>query len=140
MKDLFIVIIITVVLSAVFSIFGPFSPSWDTAGLNPRHLGDRGLALPGGGDTPAELTPEISEYDLYEQTKTDVGETEPGMREVENKVTGNVESELLEEKEQERNMNEIVVAFWHGVAAVLIGETCALALALILVAKWLHRK
>ena len=33
-------------------------------------------------------------------------------------------------------MHDILIAFWHGVATVLIGETCALAVA----AAWVRMK
>lgn len=125
MKDFLIGIAVTAVFIVVFSGFVPFFPSQSAEGIYPTLPGDRGMPLPGGGEGFAELVPELSERDLCEQTVHDAEEKSE-------------QRELNRGKEQGNNMNDIIVAFWHGVAAVLIGEACALAL--MLASAWQKRK
>ena len=124
MKDFLIGIAITAVLVFVFSAFVPFFPYGSADGIYPTLPGDRGMSLPGGGEGFAELIPELSAYDLHEQTEQGAdGDSE--------------QREPSGGKEQGNNMDEIIIAFWHGVAAVLLGEACGVA---VVLCAWLRRK
>ena len=125
MKDFLIGIAVTAVFVIVFSGFVPFFPSQSAKGIYPTLPGDRGMSLPGGEEGFAELVPELSKHDLHEQAEQDVEE----------KIE---QSDPNRGKDQGNNMNDIIIAFWHGVAAVLIGEACALAL--MLASAWQKRK
>jgi hypothetical protein len=131
MKDALIGIVLTAALIVVFSAYAPILPTQTAYGVYPTQSGESGVVLPGAGDAFAELNPAISEH------RTD-GQTEHGQSEAEDAATDYKQTEQSREKEQ--SMDEIIIAFWHGVAAVLIGEACALALGLVLAAAWLRRK
>lgn len=130
MKDAIIGIVLTAALVAVFSIFVPIFPTQSVDGVYPTQSGESGIVLPGAGTAFAELSPAISEHRTERRT-------EQGQSETENAA---YHKRLEQHEEKEQSMNEIIIAFWHGVAAVLIGEACAIALGLILSAAWQRRK
>lgn len=117
MKDFLIGVIATVVLCVLFSVFGTsdFLPALN--GFGTQFPGEYGPVLPGGGELPAAHTSSLPE-DAPQPSGP--GEQESGAAEQQEQILG---------KEQNSNMNEILIAFWHGVATVLIGEICALAVA-----------
>lgn len=133
MKDAIVGIVLTAVLVVVFSVFVPIFPSPGALGVYPTQPGESGAVLPGAGGAFAEVNPAISEHGAD-------GPMEQGQREAERAGMDNRQPEQSGEREQSKRMNDIIIAFWHGVAAVLIGEACALALGLILAAAWLRRK
>ena len=131
MKDAIIGILLTAALVVVFSVFVPIFPAPGKLGVYPTQPGERGMVLPGAGGAFAEVNLAISEHGVD-------GPMEQGQGKAERAGMDNRQPEQSGEEEQ--TMEEIIVAFWHGVAAVLIGEACALALGLILAAAWLRRK
>ena len=133
MKDAIIGVVLTAALIVVFSIFVPIFPSSDVLGVYPTQAGESGVVLPGIGGSFAELNPAMFEHPAD-------GQMERGQSNAEDDVSANKQPEHSGEKEQNGNMNDIIIAFWHGVAAVLIGEACAVALGLILAAAWQRRK
>lgn len=104
-------------------------------GSIPLHLGNSDIVVQGEGDE--------SSGDFLPKWKIDkkqeVNETEefPKVFNINKKVNNetyeksiiNKEITTLVEKEK-NNMNDMLFAFWHGVAAVLIGEVGALLVAL----------
>lgn len=127
MKELFIYLILTLVLIAFFSsIYTPFEPvSW--GGFGNKKPGDSGMVLPGKGSEPVEIMSESPQNKTAEKTDSFVvtsEETEP-TEEIE--ATSEVTNEVT--KEKHNKMNGMIIAFWHGVAAVLIGEASALLVA-----------
>lgn len=117
MKDTVISLILTAVLILTFSAF-PAGASLPSGGVSPQFPGDSGMILPGGGAGMVEFT-------MGQPQKSGPGDRpETG---VTTEEAGQYKSE--EVKEEQSKMNEIVLAFWHGVATVLIGETAALMVA-----------
>lgn len=130
MKDAIIGILLTAALIALFSAYAPILPTRTAYGVYPTEPGEGEITLPGGGEAAAEM---MVENGRHESVKQDTAQTAEENFDTE-------QGESNQEKERGKNMNEIMIAFWHGVAAVVIGEACALALALILAAAWLRRK
>lgn len=130
MKDAIVGIVLTAALIVVFSAYAPILPTQSVDGVYPTQSGEGGIVLPGDGSSFSELRPAISEHRTERRT-------EQGQSETENDAH---HKQMEQREEKEQSMNEIIIAFWHGVAAVLIGESCALALGLILSAAWQRRK
>ena len=128
MKDAIIGILLTAVLMVVFSVFVPIFPSPGALGVYPTQAGERGVVLPGAGGAFAGVNPAISEHGAD-------GPMERGQREAERAGMDNRQPEQSGEEEQ--TMEEIIIAFWHGVAAVLLGEACGVA---VVLCAWLRRK
>ena len=125
MKELFISLIATLILIAFFSsIYTPFEPV-SSVGYGDRKPGDSGMVLPGKGSKPAEIVSESPQNKTSEKTDSFVvtsEETEP---------TEETTQETNEKiKEEHNKVDGLMLAFWHGVAAVLIGEASALLVAL----------
>jgi len=118
MKDVFIGISVTVVLAIGFSLFGLNVPPYPPGGNGPRFPGDSGTVLPGGGET----TEQLAEEPFREHTGDKNGHHLETAAE-----TG--QFQFIQSKEEHTTMTEMLVSFWHGVAAVLIGESCALMVA-----------
>ena len=131
MKDFLIGIVLTAALIVAFSKCAPILPTQTVHGVYPTMSGEGGITLPDGGDGTAEMAAKTERNSFQEQDEQCAEETKA------------VESEenVQQQKEEQGNcMNDIIIAFWHGVAAVLIGEACALALGLCIAAAWLRRK
>ena len=108
----------TIALAMIFSI-GCFSEDvLPPIGCTGREYpGDSGTVLPGDGADFVKITT--------------ISTTE---RTGENRVSDAVNEETQtnytnDTKEGYTNVNELLIAFWHGVATVLIGETVALMVA-----------
>lgn len=129
MKDAIIGILLTAALIALFSAYAPILPTQTAYGVYPTEPGEGEITLPGGGDGAAEMMAEAERHSIQEQEE---------QRSTENEAAKSEESGKRQQEEQ--SMDEIIIAFWHGVAAVLIGEACALALGLCIAAAWLRRK
>ena len=116
-KDLVISLLATVLLILLFSRFPEdMPPVYD--GNSPKYPGNSGTVLLGYGT-------EIAEVVIPESQESTEGATEE-----DNEPTVASEEVHIEiTKEEQKSMNEIVLAFWHGVAAVLIGEASALLVA-----------
>ena len=119
MKDAIIGILLTAALIALFSAYAPILPTQTACGVYPTMPGEGEITLPGGGAGAAEM---MANAEKHSSTKQ--GE----QCSVESETVDGEENRQRENKEQSNRMNEIIIAFWHGVAAVLIGEACALAL------------
>lgn len=125
MKELFISLIATLVLIAFFSsIYTPFEPV-SSVGYGDKKPGDSGMVLPGKGSKPAEIMSESPQNKTAEKTDSFVvtsEETEP------TEESEEIHTETI--KEEQNKVDGLMLAFWHGVAAVLIGEASALLVAL----------
>lgn len=115
-KEFLLVIVVTVLLVAVFSYLDlPVKETKKPSAM--KFKGDSGPVLPGNGTDPVEATiPEIPQE--IEQTETSEGKSEGQSIEVHTVI-----------KEEHNKMDGMVIAFWHGVAAVLIGGAGALLVA-----------
>ena len=128
MKDFLIAVVGTIALSLVFSVFYTSDLYPAQNGFGTQYPGESGTVLPGGGALPAQVIPEASDEEP---------QTETGPAWVETPAADQTQTyEEYEGKEADSNMGELLISFWHGVAAVLIGETCAMAMAAV----WLRMK
>ena len=87
-----------------------------------EYPGDSGVTMPGSG---AELA-EISSTEIT-QTQTPQTQTKAEPAAAETQVPPEPPKESAKENEP---MNDMLLVFWHGVAAVLIGESAALIIAI----------
>lgn len=135
MKNLIISIVLLIALIFYFSCFG-YSPMETTNpdGYAPRHKGDSGLIIPGDGELLAEVSfePESAPERLERTEDEQTGEAE--VTEITETVTEETSEEIHTENitKEKNKMDGVVIAFWHGVAAVLIGEASALMVAIAL--------
>ena len=122
MKDFFYSILLAAVLSAALS-FGDFSAlPMPSDGMGPKRPGNSGMVLPGKGADPAHMnSPELVRNDRPSGDWIQSAETQTSSDET---------AQPENEKEENAAMNEVMIAFWHGVASVLIGEASALLVAL----------
>ena len=127
MKNLIISIVIILVLTLAFSaqyIPDLFSP---IGNYGTEYPGDSGVTMPGSGAEPAEIfSPEIT------PTQTTA---EPAAAETQARTEP--PQEFTKENEP---MNDMLLGFWHGVAAVLIGETAALIIATVILLAAIRKK
>lgn len=127
MKNFLFALAITAALIGLFSWMDYRQPIELGNGYVPKHKGDSGLILPGGGNEMANAS--IEPGSIQEQT----AETEVVVSKIEittDATVSEMESVVSSKKiTEEHNMNDIVLSFWHGVATVLIGETVALMVA-----------
>lgn len=127
MKNLILALSITAVLFSLFSCLD-YRPTEkpNGYGYGTKYKGDSGLILPGNGEEMENTSiepgsiPELVEKEVVSKmeiaTEATVSETESVA--ANEKIT-----------EEHNKMNEMIIAFWHGVAAVLIGEASALMVA-----------
>lgn len=121
MKNLIYTLILSVALTAFFSCLGYYpTETKANSGAGTRYKGDSDLIIPGDGELLAEVIiqpesiPEPAGDEPTEEAKTD----EAAMVETSEEI-----------KEEHNRMDGMLIAFWHGVAAVLIGETVCLMVA-----------
>lgn len=133
MKDLIIALAVTAILIVSFSFWGydPVEPE-DRSGAGSRRRGESGLIVPGDGDLFAEVADELeplAEPSEDERAqKTEIAESAEPVKET-RAVAATEMSEQIQEKTRTKEKNEMdgmLLAFWHGVAAVLIGGAGAL--------------
>ena len=122
MKNLIYTLVLTVALTAFFSCLGYYpTKTKENIGSGTQYKGDSGLIIPGDGELLAdtiiesESTPEPSQG--MEETKEETKETEETSKETSKEV------------KEKNKMDGMLLSFWHGVAAVLIGETVCLMVA-----------
>jgi hypothetical protein len=126
MKDFVISSIALVVLVVLFST-GGVPEDIPSFGAVPKYPGDSGVVISGAGSKIAEMA--ISESPMDTARKTEAATKRDSESEMESSATSNkFYVELIEEERV--TMNEIALAFWHGVAAILIGGTAALMIAI----------
>lgn len=125
MKDFAAAVLIVAVLSGIFS-FGT-SPAEDMGsriGVWPKHPGEQGAVIPGNGDAvPDAMVVSEAEPDVKNAEAERTSGEAPD-------VPQNPETFEENKKEEREGMAEVLTAFWHGVASVLIGETAALMVAI----------
>lgn len=122
MKDFFCSILLVAVLSSALSFVNFSAIPMPGNGMGPKRPGNSGMVLPGKGAEPARVhSQELSRNDRPSGNRIRTAEE-----------TADPEDNARSENEMEEGkaMDEIMIAFWHGVAAVLIGETSALLVAL----------
>jgi hypothetical protein len=123
MKEFVIALIITTILIILFSI--SYLPSnLSKLGSTAQYHGDSGITIQGNGSEPAEII--VPEYQK-KNMECDEAELEKVLETSDTKEINNKEKEFY--MEEKSNMSEMLIAFWHGVAAILIGEVAALAVA-----------
>lgn len=120
MRQLLSGLAITFALIVLFSTIN--LPGYNTPqqGSGTQHKGNSGLTLPGDGEQMAELNFVTDNKVGDKKTPTD-----------EKISTVQKESEEISEelKEEHNKVDGLIIAFWHGVAAVLIGGAGALVVA-----------
>ena len=80
------------------------------------------MVLPGKGADPAHMNSlELTRNDRPSGDRIQSAEAQAAPDEA---------AQPENEKEENATMNEVMIAFWHGVASVLIGEASALLVAL----------
>lgn len=123
MKDFITAVILAVVLITLFSYTEYNLPTKITENGYAKYKGDSGLIIPGKGEELANtnIEPELPREQAEEETAVETEATE------ETEITS--EKNHTEVKGEHKNMNSMIIAFWHGVAAVLIGEVSALLVA-----------
>lgn len=120
MKNFVISVMLLIALSLYFSCCG--NAPLETAVHNSfgtQYKGDSGLVVPGDGDLLADAI--IIEPELVPEPSQTIEET---------KEEKAISKELTPKEKENNNMEGMLLSFWHGVAAVLIGETVALMIAL----------
>lgn len=117
MKNFTISVIITVALIALVSCID-YRRTEETSGFGfgTQRKGDSGLTLPGDGDQMAEVNFAIPEQTVAYNLSPTADKAEA--------VTATEEL-----KEEHKKMDGLIIAFWHGVGAVLVGEASALLVA-----------
>ena len=135
MKNLIAALALIIALSAIFSCldYRPMKTAISD-GYGAMRKGDSGPVIPGDGDQLADVdilpqsVSELSEGELKEDESAEEAEATQAIKQVTSEESTQEHSE--EAKEEQRKMGEMVVVFWHGVAAVLIGESAALMVAI----------
>lgn len=89
-----------------------------------QYFGDSGPVLPGGGTDIAEAVAQ-PEADRMEKQELSENTDEAN---AETQIETEIQTEI--KMEVQNKMGDMMLAFWHGVAAVLIGETAALMVAI----------
>ncbi len=115
MKDLIVSLILATLLIQLFSTV-PMVDMLPSGGVGTQYAGDRGMVLPGGGADMAEV---IVQKQMEERQGLSEDADEHKTEEIPTKT----------EMEVKSKMENVVLAFWHGVATVLLGETVALMVA-----------
>lgn len=122
-KDFLIAVVVLALLVAYFSGYsGPWAcpepnGNWTINSDRAPRKGDTGQVIPGKGAEPATVWPDGVE----------LGETGT---ETENSQDIKTDKKAPTEETEEQKMDGMIIAFWHGVAAVLIGEVSAILVAL----------
>lgn len=127
MKNLIYTLVLTIALTAFFSCLGYYpTETKENNGSGKQYKGDSGLIIPGDGELLADtiIEPENATEPLQTlATDNPVGD----------KLTPTVsEMEMVQNEiktKEKNNMDGMLLSFWHGVAAVLIGETVCLMVA-----------
>lgn len=121
MKDFFCSILLVVVLSAALSLADFATVPMPGNGMGPKRPGNSGMVLPGKGAEPAHM----NSHELTRNDRPSGNRIQTAEKTADPEDTARPENE----KENDVAMNEVMIAFWHGVVAVLIGEASALLVA-----------
>ena len=121
-KEFLLVIVVTVLLVAVFSYLDlPVKEIKKPSAM--KFKGDSGAVIPGDGKATEEPTTQEKTEIVTEETEEVTEVTE------ETKITRQEFYTVI--KEEHNKMDGMVIAFWHGVAAVLIGGAGTLLVAFV---------
>lgn len=125
MTDFIVSVILTLVLIISFSHIRNFpEEKLHGNGYVPKNSGESGLVVPGDGEEMANANIEPGSIpELPVETEA----TEKSAHTSVESVCENYDQSQQEITEEYNNMN--ILEFWHGVAAVLIGEASALMVA-----------
>lgn len=115
--------VLTTVLIALFSYTECNKPTEITENGYAKYKGNSGLTIPSKGKEQANTNIELELP--KEQTEDETAEEAEEAEETE--VTS--EENHTEVKGENKSVDSMIVAFWHGVVAVLIGEVSALFVA-----------
>lgn len=124
MKNLIYALVLTVALSAYFSCFA-YTPMENTMqnGFGTEYKGDTGLIIPGDGEEMAEIN-YVTDNNVGDKKAQTADKTEAVQ-----KTSEETQETTKEIKEEHNEMDGMLLSFWHGVAAMLLGETAALMVA-----------
>lgn len=114
-------LIVTVGLIILFSTGHPLGNTFKPLGsVGTQYPGDSGIVIPGDGADFAKLViqPEAS--------KKEVQKPSEGSDEVKNEAPAENETTSEIEMEVQSKIGDMMLAYWHGVASVLIGEAAAI--------------
>ncbi len=116
-KQFLISIAVIAILGVIFSASNFHAEIETPKGSGTQYKGDSGTVVPGNGADPVGV--------IMPESLTKSEETDEAMSDV-------ASEEIHEEVEEEQKiMDGMLYAFWHGVAAVLIGEASALVVAFV---------
>ena len=117
-KDFILSMVLFAALSFLFSTTVYAPEAEDPHGAGTQFLGESGMVVPGEGMEPvtATIPPES-------QAAAEARDTEPAET-----AAPDLQVNIIN-KMEETTMNEIIVAFWHGAGAILLGEVAALLMA-----------
>jgi hypothetical protein len=122
-KEVLLTIVVTAILIAVFSYLNlPAKEIKKPSAM--KFKGDSGSVIPGDGKATEDPV-------TQEKTETVTEETEEVTEVTEAISEGKSEEIHTVIKEKHNKMDGMLISFWHGVAAVLIGEASALMVAYI---------
>lgn len=121
MKTLIYTVVLSIALTVFFSCLGYYpTETKEKNGSGTQYKGDSGLIIPGDGELLADT--------IIEPESTP--EPSQGMEETEEKThTETIRNYNKTITKEKNNMDGMLLSFWHGVAAVLIGETVCLMVA-----------
>lgn len=121
MKTLIYTLVLFLALTVFFSCLGYYpTETKENSGSGTQYKGDSGLIIPGDGELLADT---IIEPESTPEPSQGMEETE---EETHTETLRNYNKTITKEK---NNMDGMLLSFWHGVAAVLIGETVCLMVA-----------
>ena len=121
MKDFFCSILLVAVLSVALIFADSSAAPMPSYGMGPKQPGNSGMVLPGKGAEPAHM----NSSELTRSGRPSSNRIQTKNRQSDPDETVNPENV----KEDNASMTEVMIAFWHGVASVLIGEASALLVA-----------
>ena len=128
MKDFIISVIILAILIVIFST-GVIPDNLMHLGVIPQCPGDSGMVMPGNGSDPAEpIVVELQKNDTEREDNKSEESSASSKESGKENNNGKSHEEFYIEitKREQYSMSEILVAFWHGAASVLLGEACTL--------------
>lgn len=120
-QALIVAIVLIILFSASRPLGNPFKPP---DGFGVQYPGDSGIVIPGDS---ADIVEAIA------QPKADQTETQKPLENSDgmgSKPQTKNEAQTETEMETKTNMGIMMLAFWHGVASVLIGEMAAIMVAM----------
>lgn len=121
MKNLIYTLVLSIALTVFFSCLGYYpTETKENIGSGTQYKGDSGLIIPGDGELLADT---IIEPENATEPSQGMEETK---EETHTETIRNYNKTITKEK---NNMDGMLLSFWHGVAAVLIGETVCLMVA-----------